>query len=146
MPRRRRRSIFFYIWINQLKQRSRVFGEGGAVWSSVLAIALGKVATKKKKTEERIERGIGKNIIRARGFALPVNIFSAFGFLMVNIQLFSGSFSQKGYQRLAAFFSDHPKILWRSTGEREDIFPKRRFGCLQSCTSIETAFRHKFIR
>ena len=56
--------------------------------------------------------------------------------------------SQKGYQRLAAFFSDHPKILWSSTGERGDIFLLR--GGLDACShaqhSIETAFRHKFIR
>ena len=58
-----------------------------------MAIALGKVAT--KKTEERIERGIGKNIIRARGFALPVNIFSAFGFLMVNIQSYIAAKKQE---------------------------------------------------
>ena len=138
MPRRRRRSIFFYIWINQLKQRSRVFGEGGAVWSSVLAIALGKVATKEEEDGGEDRKGDRKEYYPSKRLRFASQYLFSFRFSYgKHPASLVATASQKGYQRLAAFFSDHPKILWSCTGERGDIFllPKRRFGCLQSCTT-----------
>ena len=64
---------------------------------------------------DRMKEGIGKNIIRRGCFALPVNIFSAFRFSYGKHRGVAHALaSEKGYQRLAAFFSD-PKS---GTGER----------------------------
>ena len=59
-----------------------------------------------------MKEGIGKNIIRRGCFALPVNIFSAFRFSYGKHRgvAHAALASEKGYQRLAAFFSD-PKMV-----------------------------------
>ena len=151
MPRRRRRSIFFYIWINQLKQRSRVFGEGGAVWSSVLAIALGKVATKEEEDGGEDRKGDRKEYYPSKRLRFASQYLFSFRFSYgKHPASLVATASQKGYQRLAAFFSDHPKILCRVVQGNAEIFFFFQRGGLDACShaqhSIETAFRHKFIR
>ena len=110
------------------------------VWNNVYNIILllyEKVREKERCEEvEKTAYVITYNFCKDRRFT--VNIFSAFGFLMVNIQLFSASGNSQP-ERISTvsslLFRSSENTVPSSTGERGDIFLLR--GGLDACSHAQ---------